>query len=98
MRLRNYGTGAATWSNAPRLAAASGSSIRDLSGSRCRRVPGRAPRVFVTVADRNPDAVVEVLGEDGDGGRRGHCVVSGARVIGAEGRLLAAGLRVGQTR
>ena len=32
-----------------------------------RRVPDRAARVLLTVIDRNPEAVVRALGEDGDG-------------------------------
>jgi len=41
-----------------------------------RRVPDRAARVLLTVIDRNPEAVVEALGERGDGGRRGHSLAS----------------------
>ena len=41
-----------------------------------RRVPDRAARVLLTVIDRNPEAVIEALGEDGDGGQRGHSLAS----------------------
>ena len=41
-----------------------------------RRVPDGAARVPLTVIERNPDAVVEALGEDGDGGRRGQSLTS----------------------
>ena len=41
-----------------------------------RRVPDKAARVLLTVIDRNPEAVVEALGEDGDEGRRGHSLAS----------------------
>ena len=41
-----------------------------------RRVPDRAARVLLTVIDRNPEAVVEALGDDGDGARRGHSSAS----------------------
>ena len=34
-----------------------------------RRIPDRAARVLLTVIDRNPAAVVEALGGEGDGGR-----------------------------
>ena len=34
-----------------------------------RRVPDKAARVLLTIIDRNPEAVVRALGEDGDGGR-----------------------------
>ena len=36
-----------------------------------RRVPDRAARVLLTVIDRDPEAVVRALGEDGDDGRAG---------------------------
>ena len=41
-----------------------------------RRVPDRAARVLLTVIDRNPEAVVEALGDDGDGARRGQSSAS----------------------
>ena len=41
-----------------------------------RRVPDRAARVLLTVIDRNPEAVVKALGEDGDKERRGHSLAS----------------------
>ena len=37
-----------------------------------RRVPDRAARVLLTVIDRDPEAVVRALGEDGGDGRPGH--------------------------
>ena len=40
------------------------------------RVPDRSARVLLTVIDRNPEAVVEALGEDGDGGQRDHSLAS----------------------
>ena len=36
-----------------------------------RRVPDRAARVLLTVIDRDPEAVVRALGEDGGAGRPG---------------------------
>ncbi|MCY4560545.1 MAG: transcriptional regulator [Chloroflexi bacterium] len=36
-----------------------------------RRVPDRAARVLLTVIDRDPEAVVTALGQDGDNGRAG---------------------------
>ena len=36
-----------------------------------RRVPDRAARVLLTVIDRDPEAVVRALGEDGGDGRAG---------------------------
>ena len=36
-----------------------------------RRVPDRAARVLLTVIDRDPEAVVRALGEDGGDGRPG---------------------------
>ena len=36
-----------------------------------RRVPDRAARVLLTVIDRDPEAVVRALGEEGDDGRAG---------------------------
>ncbi len=41
-----------------------------------RRVPDRAARVLLTVMDRNPEAVVKALGEDGDGGQGEHSLAS----------------------
>ena len=41
-----------------------------------RRVPDRAARVLLTVIDREPEAVVRALGEDGGDGRRGHSLAS----------------------
>ena len=41
-----------------------------------RRVPDRAARVLLTVIDRDPEAVVRALGEDGDNGRTGHSLAS----------------------
>ena len=41
-----------------------------------RRVPDRAARVLLTVIDRDPEAVVRALGEDGGDGRPGHSFAS----------------------
>ena len=41
-----------------------------------RRVPDRAARVLLTVIDRNPEAVVRALGEDGDDGPTDHSLAS----------------------
>ncbi len=41
-----------------------------------RRVPDRAARVLLTVIDRNPEAVVKALGQDGDGGEGDHSLAS----------------------
>lgn len=41
-----------------------------------RRVPDRAARVLLTVIDRNPEAVVKALGQDGDSGERDHSLAS----------------------
>ena len=41
-----------------------------------RRVPDRAARVLLTVIDRDPEAVVRALGEDGGDGPPGHSFAS----------------------
>ena len=41
-----------------------------------RRVPDRAARVLLTVIDREPEAVVRALGEDGGDGQRGRSLAS----------------------
>ena len=41
-----------------------------------RRVPDRAARVLLTVIDRNPEAVVRALSEDGIGGAKGRSLAS----------------------
>jgi len=41
-----------------------------------RRVPDRAARVLLTVIDRDPEAVVKALGEDGIEGRTGRSPAS----------------------
>ena len=41
-----------------------------------RRVPDRAARVLLTVIDRDPEAVVRALGEDGGAGGTGHFLAS----------------------
>ena len=41
-----------------------------------RRVPDRAARVLLTVIDREPEAVVRALGEDGGDGRTDHSFAS----------------------
>lgn len=41
-----------------------------------RRVPDRAARVLLTVIERDPEAVVRALGEDGGGRRSGHALAS----------------------
>jgi hypothetical protein len=40
------------------------------------RVPDRAAPVLLTVMDRNPEAVVKALGQDGNSGQREHSLAS----------------------